>query len=100
MSYFFTILSMGDNFYDFLFASMVDKTLPERGNLLLVNWPQLRRKAKLKLTELLSHASVSIHLNPIALRKTKIAYNFGLSEGSRVKNGPVHFKLPVSQSLK
>ena len=28
---------------------------------------------------------VSVHLNPIALRKAKIARNFGLSEGNRVK---------------
>ena len=30
-------------------------------------------------------------LNPIALRKAKIAYNFGLSECNRVKNNPSQF---------
>ena len=31
-----------------------------------------------------SSESISIHLNPIALRKAKIVYNFGLSESNRV----------------
>ena len=35
------------------------------------------------------HPEVPININPIALRKTNIAYNFGLSECNRVKvNGP------------
>ena len=32
-----------------------------------------------------SPESVPIHLNPIALRKAKIVYNFGLSESNRVQ---------------
>ena len=42
-------------------------------------------------------------LNPIALRKTKIAYNFGLSECSRVKPGPEVIQLflcPTQLSMK
>ena len=30
------------------------------------------------------------HLNPNALRKAKIVYNFGLSECNRVKNAKTH----------
>ena len=32
--------------------------------------------------------NVPTYLNPIALRKAKIAYNFGLSECNRVKELP------------
>ena len=32
----------------------------------------------------LKHGCIPIYLNPIALRKAKIVYNFGLSECSRV----------------
>ena len=35
-------------------------------------------------------SSVSIHLNPTALRKAKIAYNFGLSECNRVNIKMLH----------
>ena len=33
-------------------------------------------------------------INPIALRKAKIAYNFGLSECNRVKGHPDYGKSP------
>ena len=31
-----------------------------------------------------------LHIDPVALRKAKIEYNFGLSECSRVKGGLAH----------
>ena len=34
--------------------------------------------------------SMHIHFNPIALRKAKIVYNFGLSECNRVKCSSVY----------
>ena len=39
----------------------------------------------MKLSMLYSPETVPIHPNPIALRKAKIVYNFGLSECNRVK---------------
>ena len=33
-----------------------------------------------------SPESVPIHLNPVALRKAKIIYNFGLTECNRINN--------------
>ena len=41
-------------------------------------------RCKIKMAELLP-LKVSTQLNHIALRKTKIVYNFCLSEGNRVK---------------
>ena len=47
----------------------------------------LRRVATMKRAVFLfpEIISLSMHLNPIALRKAKIVYNFGLSECNRVK---------------
>ena len=54
---FSTISTKGDNFHDFLFAFTSKKALPKKRST----------------------------LNPNALRKAKIVYNFGLSECNRVK---------------
>ena len=41
----------------------------------------------MKMAQLIPLDSVPIYLNPIALRKTKIAYNFGLSECNMDNSG-------------
>ena len=46
--------------------------------------PPIRREAKNKYGRVASLESLLIHLKPTAHRKTKIAYNFGLSECNRV----------------
>ena len=56
------VSTKGNNFCDFLFAVLVDEAVPKCGLLL-----------------------VEVLFRPIALRKAKIVYNFGLSECSRVK---------------
>ena len=62
----------------------------------------------LQLTLLISNTDISDKLlNPVALRKAKIVYNFGLSECSRVKSKKIvcrhfifffAFQLLLSQS--
>ena len=44
-----------------------------------------KKDGKNKTGKVASSESLTSHLNPIALRKAKIAYNFGLSECNRVK---------------
>ena len=65
---FFHHFMKGNNLYDFLFASWMTKPLEIESHL-----------RTLLLEELI------LSFNPIALRKTKIACNFGLSECNRVK---------------
>ena len=64
----------------------------ERKNLLLMeqilffkSCSPSRKKIKNKMSDSLDPHSVLFHLNPIALRKAKTAYNFGLSDCNRVK---------------
>ena len=41
-----------------------------------------------------------LSFNPVALRKAKIAYNFGLSECNRVKSRPLFLKDFVAKGCK
>ena len=49
------------------------------------NRPPMEKSGKTETRRVASPAKVSIHFNPIALRKAQIAYNFGLSECNKVK---------------
>ena len=44
-------------------------------------------------------AEVIAYINPIALRKAKIVYNFGLSECNRVKNQSLTIPVRVEEFL-
>ena len=43
-----------------------------------------------KIADNMAHAYLTDKINPVALRKAKIVYNFGLSECNRVKHNTTH----------
>ena len=75
------------NFCDFLFASVDNEALPKWG-LVSKDFFSLRvdplAHPNLNNRQNCVSVSVFILLNPTALRKAKIVYNFGLSECKRV----------------
>ena len=83
LSCFPTFFTKGNNCYVFLFVLLDDKTLP--------TWSLFIKKRVCFLNREfipLRESRKENPQNPIALRKVKIVYNFGLSECNRVKSCP------------
>ena len=45
------------------------------------------------MEKMAKNGDVPIHVNPVALRKSKIVYNFDLPECNRVKHLTIHLEL-------